>query len=531
MRAPEASASSTTAAAAAAAAGTAALDVGLLWVCWKPLKTADAVEHNRHKHRPSDHMDMAPDDVSTPRYLQSIVDGSRAARMVSPTLPMALATNVRALPPSLLPDMLVVNMTLRPGDSAWIHRLRAFAASPFTLTLAVDDSVTICADLEPMLRQEFRLNRLDVAVNYEATPIPPVAAAVATDTAATPRQTHALLTRARRASTSIADANATAFAALATAATGAVLPFERAAVSRVPHGPHELTPHCFALLLRSGTGLTRVLSRWEAMLRHVDSFDQSALRRVFASLSHANWVDVPDAAAARRGAPSVRVRLMKLTESIAGFKSLDKRRGWYWPRYLRPVRGNVLLLHSFVAPPPSPLGAAGGAVAGGVRASRVTRASVCAALNAHAPSPRLIVQVSPRHPIESHTTIDGCVEAIRRRTADNAERGIAAADATRLCWLLASAAPGPTPQRPTAGVEAAARAGALSAAHEPPHEPPTAATTTTALVEPVAAFWRWATVHGLAARRTHQPSRTWLGAALRKAATTMASWQRPLPSV
>ena len=89
MRAPEASASSTTAAAAAAAAGTAALDVGLLWVCWKPLKTADAVEHNRHKHRPSDHMDMATDDVSTPHYLQSIVDGSRAARMVSPTLPMA----------------------------------------------------------------------------------------------------------------------------------------------------------------------------------------------------------------------------------------------------------------------------------------------------------------------------------------------------------------------------------------------------------------------------------------------------------
>ena len=327
-------------------------DVGLLWVCWG----GNAGRSIGTKANPR-------------RYLTNILKGSRKARESNPKLPQVLATDYHDVPPS--PRLrLIVNVTLSPRDSGWIHRLRAFALSPFKLTLAVDDSVIVCANLEPWLHEELARDRLDIAINFESVPLPSLGGRLAN-------------------------------------------------VQLAPRRVEDMTPHCFALLLRRGAGLRALLSRWEYAMRYVDSFDQWALRYVFRSLSHTRWLDSGNPGSwqstgrkvlgkLQLAQPPTPVRLMRLTGAIAAFKSLDKRTGFFWPRYLHPVAGSILLIHSYQKE---------------ALLHEPAHNSICSALNKKAPAYRLVVQPERRLGYMSHTSKSACIRAmqnasVRARVAD-----------------------------------------------------------------------------------------------------------------
>ena len=112
-------------------------------------------------------------------------------------------------------------------QNPWLVRLHALEKSPFELTLEIDASATFCsAELHHLLVHEHRLSRLDFAVNFESTPLVP----------------------------------------------------KSAFGSRRPSRVEEILPHNFAMLLRKGPGLDRLLCVMKRRMSRFGVDDQQGLR-------------------------------------------------------------------------------------------------------------------------------------------------------------------------------------------------------------------------------------------------------------
>ncbi|KAL1510132.1 hypothetical protein AB1Y20_006464 [Prymnesium parvum] len=238
------------------------------------------------------------------KYIEQAIASAAQAERLNPRLPRAIATNVEEAKPQLRAAFNIVmsadDGAARRGErvSPWLPRLLALASSPFELTLEVDSTVTVCScHLHLLLTREVQANQFDLAVNFEAVPLLP------------PPTT----TNSKRTPLS--------------------------AYGRPPRRVSHISPHNFALLVRKGVGWANVLTLW---LKQLKSFpdDQVALRSVMSGLEEHNF----------SVNKSVRVRVWRLKESFLGLKAADKRRpSWQmiWPRYSRPVEGEVQLIHSY----------------------------------------------------------------------------------------------------------------------------------------------------------------------------------------
>lgn len=132
-----------------------------------------------------------------------------------------------------------------------------------------------------------------------------------------------------------------------------------------PRHASQLLPHNWAVLLRKGPGLDALLELWRNALRqmqdhHLQPDDQWALALVLRKLQESrldrhtgatpDCVEqhgAADSAAKRRGSCQERIRIWRLRESFAAsFKSADKSRLGFFPRYTRPLSGPVVITHA-----------------------------------------------------------------------------------------------------------------------------------------------------------------------------------------
>jgi hypothetical protein len=155
-----------------------------------------------------------------------------------------------------------------------------------------------------------------------------------------------------------------------------------------------------------------------------------------------------------RGVP---VRVFRLTESVGAFKPADKLMPCWrpvWPRYTRPIVGELLLLHSHQK---QYVGAA-------------FNSSVCALANAAQPHSRILVQSTPAASYAAPSTRESCALALSGALASDRASGGASQAMCR--WLPAyGAAPSPRLH-------------------------------STRLIEPLGEFWRWLESHRLTAPNT-----------------------------
>jgi len=360
-------------------------DVGLLFVMW--------MFGNNSAVRKKD-------------YLGQVLKSARAAKVLNPRLGIALATNLQPKDAAL--DIV---QQIRPPTAAqrrrstWFHRLRAIAESPFELTVAVDATVTVCsARLHAALQSEHRLNRFDFAVGFEATPLvppakppPPIGRRLAgAEAAGRPSRAKAAGHPAGQAVRKLPGAS------------------QSRAYWPMPRQVEDMLPHNFAFAFRRGPGWSRLLASWSGR----DGDDQQTLRRTLRCLQArcpedrpfplgaASWLQL----ARRVGRGGDHVRVMRLVGSLAGFKSLDKSARHWYPRYMWPMAGEALLLHSYepkaLAQPPK-------------------HASICAALNSGAPAWRMVAQRRGSTGYATHTDQRRC------------EREMNASVPARVCRLLA----------------------------------------------------------------------------------------------
>ena len=160
-----------------------------------------------------------------PAYLAEAAASARRIRTLNPALPVALSTTQTALLPRSLVaafDRVLPLAAAAASEPLWGPRLRALAASPFGLTLALDSHATACSDeLHAALLAEARRRgaRYDLATNVEATECLPHAKG-------------------------------------------------SAGLGRLyfPRHAGQLYPHNFAVLLRKGAGLDALLRLWMGAL-------------------------------------------------------------------------------------------------------------------------------------------------------------------------------------------------------------------------------------------------------------------------
>lgn len=115
-----------------------------------------------------------PKANSLAKYLKEAAHSSIALRQLNPRLPTALSTTQVLPGAERLAFTLVLHLeAASASEPLWAPRLRAFAASPFALTLALDSHATACS---PLLHASLLLearrsdaNRFDAAVNFEAS--------------------------------------------------------------------------------------------------------------------------------------------------------------------------------------------------------------------------------------------------------------------------------------------------------------------------------------------------------------------------
>ena len=300
------------------------------------------------------------------KYLLEAASSARTLCRLNPDLRVALSTTRRNLTRQVRTSFSVILQLAdaKPTEPLWAPRLRALANSPFYLTLALDSHATACSPQlhAALLREAARRGAYDLAVNFEAA------------------------------------------ACLPTAPAGV-----RSGVGRIyaPSHHSELLPHNWALLLRQGPGLRALLGLWYSMLermrqKHQQPDDQwalaLALRRLHrtggcvGSAHHSpsregssnggsaitssdsrglppsndtrhklpraenGWIwrrswswgrKLRDAAAAATAGKLCNdpVRVWRLGEAFAAFKSADKRNLGFFPRYTRLLNGPVLATH------------------------------------------------------------------------------------------------------------------------------------------------------------------------------------------
>ena len=200
------------------------------------------------------------------RYLAEAASSARSSRANDPSLPAALATNVE------LVDEKSFSLVLRtvPKETAhlplWMPRVLAIAASPFELTLALDSHATACTHgLHAALMREHQLNRLDLAVNFEAT------IGLRSQPA---RRRHGLWAMI----SSLWGAHARAHKRLPPPWRWPNRPGRDVA----PQSFVEMLPHNWALLVRRSAGGRALLARWAFALRCANCgwTDQYALQAV-----------------------------------------------------------------------------------------------------------------------------------------------------------------------------------------------------------------------------------------------------------
>lgn len=193
----------------------------------------------------------------------------------------------------------------------------------------------------------------------------------------------------------------------------------------------EMLPHNWAMLFRRGPGLTALLRLWVERLRHMrmtrqQPDDQWALALTLRWLRRTGGC----ADALRGGGGShackQRVRIWRLRETFAGFKSADKRRLGFFPRYLRPLVGPVLATHSLT---PFPWPSKGEKRRGASPAAR----NACALLNARVSVPRLALLASKRSGYRVVSSASECNALLRELAPARAAR-----IAAPICSMLRS---------------------------------------------------------------------------------------------
>ena len=144
------------------------------------------------------------------RFIREAAASSRQIRQINAKLPTALATNLLKLPNATRSAWSIVRRHTNLREvNVWANRLRAVAASPFELTLALDTHATVCSPaLHAALLREHALNRLDFAFNFEASTLTPTPSSV---------------------------------------------------LGSRPSRVEDISPHLFAMLVRKGEGLDRLL--------------------------------------------------------------------------------------------------------------------------------------------------------------------------------------------------------------------------------------------------------------------------------
>ena len=343
-------------------------------------------------------------------YIQQTLASATSAAHHNPTLPLALATNLRinraqlarrfhhiiplgpfglgsrsdwarrlsAVPPRQ-DTVNQVNVTSRRSarthrmsrpqktkgphrtkgpQNPWLVRLHALEKSPFELTLEIDASATFCsAELHHLLVHEHRLSRLDFAVNFESTPLVP----------------------------------------------------KSAFGSRRPNRVEEILPHNFAMLLRKGPGLDRLLCVMKRRMSRFGGDDQQGLRSALTELAKSDSQpcgSTKTASCGGRGGGGrgectkvqTKVRVWRLKENVLGFKSADKTKtggAWVWPRFSRPIAGAVQVVHSIAE------------VYSGSAANRSS--TVCESLNEQQASIRMALQATKRERYVTVRSRDECL--------------------------------------------------------------------------------------------------------------------------
>ena len=261
------------------------------------------------------------------RFVNQVLASCRRAQQLNPMLSIALATNLALSSEnySAFDHIVSLNGSVSHTGSIWETRLVALYSSPFALTLELDATSFVCsARLYPMLLHTLRHDPVDFAVNFEASPL---------------------------------------------------LRDKSSALGSPPRRVEDMLPHNCAMLVRRGNGSSALLRRWRANMGEPGlGDDQLALRATLRGLAStaynvcddepSRWSSTTVRLRVRRQAAelarldrqpralctrAVHVRVGRLTESIVGFKSADKKMpGWRQvpPRYTRPIVGEVLLVHS-----------------------------------------------------------------------------------------------------------------------------------------------------------------------------------------
>ena len=300
-------------------------------------------------------------------YVKQAIESSQRAKRLNPRLPAALATNLDTTGHGF-DELVSLNGTKILGLSGWAPRVAALASSPFELTLELDSTAMVCtAELHLVLLATHRSQRIDFAVNFEASPFTRVGSKT---------------------------------------------------LGPQPNRVEDVLPHNFALLVDSrGAGWTALHRRWLSVMKR-ESDDQLALRLTLQQLAKTDYVACDDQPLLARlwqrlgifGARNppngtskgcVHVRVARLTERVAGFKSADKTLpGWVMvpPRYTRPITGTALVVHS-------------------------GHGRICDQVNRDAPRRRIVAQsLLKGKPFVSALNVSHCLRAMLPETATEGER-------------------------------------------------------------------------------------------------------------
>ena len=443
------------------------------------------------------------------RFIREAAASSRQIRQINAKLPTALATNLLKLPNATRSAWSIVRRhTTSREVNVWANRLRAVAASPFELTLALDTHATVCSPaLHAALLREHALNRLDFAFNFEASTLTPTPSSV-------------LGSRPSR----VEDISPHLFAMLVRKGEGLdrlLLHIFAAFDLRVASGgvfgldDQEALQHALRTLRKQGyqsceandpirPGDFYQIMRTndppkEAVLRAAGSLDswrgalQDFARRAYYSTLQSNRLDCGHDRCSRwrrlwcrwrRRCSLLRscdtsVRVFRLRENIGAFKRADYRREgttgparWVWPIYTRPWRGPLLVLHSYHA----------NALAGREVCSIFNPPSSHTRMNSlglrnrtrasthlHG-GERMALQLSPTSPIITPTRRSECLHAAVNTRAETTQQSIYSTEhARRICAML------PAKSQPQYALPAAVPE----------------------LAEPLDQFWGWMVAQGL----------------------------------
>ena len=386
--------------------------VGVLYVVYSQLIQAQARVDASQRAKAS----------SLQKYLKEAASSSRAVQQFNPALPVALSTTTRTFPKQIRSAFtLIQNLAeAAPAEPLWAPRLRALAASPFYLTLAMDSHATACSSQlhTALLREAARPMAYDLAVNFEAAACLPAAPASV-----------------------------------------------RTGIGRIyaPSHPSEMLPHNWALLLRKGPGLRALLRTWHSMLvrmrkMHQQPDDQWALTLALRKLRKSGGCaeDVgsshyvrdhgsPHYVRGRRlrhgiGSPPTchdPVRVWRLGEAFAAFKSADKRSLGFFPRYTRRLTGPVLATHHLQPYP--------------WKARQLRQHNACAVFNERAGVARLALLSAKQDRVRMVYNASECRSVLLRHGLPASASRIAAP----ICGMLEHAPPEEAPTAPGIGVASA----------------------------------------------------------------------------